>query len=622
MTIPREGATHDKFVHSEGVVADLQPGITAFSRSQLSGWSAVVTVPAEQVSAPFWRSLTVVFGAAGIILGLSLFLSLVFSRRIEGPVNALAVQAARLGRGEAVQPLSTGVREVNSLSGVLAEAHRMRQTAEAAVRASEERYRTLSSATHEGVAVIERRRIVEANDAFWTIFGYGSRADVLGRRALELIAPPARKAMLAHVRTGMLDRYECVGRHADGSAFPIELYCKPIVYLGRSMRVVIASDLTTRKAAELALRDSEARLQLAQAAGRIGTWEWDVADGRAICSESYCQLHGLDPDGRGPQTPEAWLAQLHPDDRERVLKDWEAALSSGRLETEYRIVRPDGSVRWIVDRGIPLFDAQGRPWRFIGVNVDVTERREAEQRLHESQLELLHASRLSAMGQMAAALAHELNQPLGAATNFLSAARLALQSRRPDAPTRALARIERAIEQTVRAGAIVSRLRDYVSRGETDKQILSPARLLEDAISLALVGAKHPNLRIRYDFAADERPILADRIQIQQVVFNLVRNALEAIRGKILLEIAVATRVLPTGQLEISIADTGPGLPNDPETVFQPFASTKSTGMGIGLSICRTIVEAHGGRLWGETRPDAGAVFRFTLPIAEAVLAH
>jgi two-component system sensor kinase FixL len=217
---------------------------------------------------------------------------------------------------------------------------------------------------------------------------------------------------------------------------------------------------------------------------------------------------------------------------------------------------------------------------------------------------------------MAAALAHELNQPLGAATNFLGAARLALQSARPGAPDRALARIEKAVEQTVRAGAILGRLRDFTTRGETDKRIVSAPQLLEDAVELALVGAKDPNLRIRFDFAPEQRPIVADRVQIQQVIFNLVRNALEATAGRTPREIIVATRPAADGDLEIAVADTGPGLGENPEAAFRPFATTKATGMGIGLSICRTIVEAHGGRLWAEPRPTGGAVFRFTLPLA------
>ncbi len=498
-----ESASREGVVREAETVDDQQAVLAAFSRSQLSGWTAVVTAPTDQISAPLRRSLVGLTGVGAAILVLALGLALILSLRIKGPVGALATQAARLGRGEAVRPLTTPVREVNTLSNVLSAAAREREETDAA-----------------------------------------------------------------------------------------------------------------QKAAEAALRNSEARLQLAQAAGRIGTWDWDVVSGHAVCSETYRSLYGLDPKGPGHQSPEAWLAQVHPDDRGRVIEKWQAALVSGRLESEYRIVRPDGSLRWIVDRGVSIFDAEGYPARFIGVNVDVTERHEAEQRLHELQLELLHASRLSAMGQMAAALAHELNQPLGAATNFLSAARLALKSNRPDAAVRALARIERAAEQTVRAGAILGRLRSFVTRGETEKQITSAPELLEDAVALALVGVKDRSLRLRFDFAPDARPILADRIQIQQVVFNLVRNALEATEGRTPREIIVAARAATAMELEISVADTGPGIAGDPEAAFQPFATTKSTGMGLGLSICRAIVEAHGGRLWAEPRPDGGAVFRFTLPIA------
>jgi two-component system sensor kinase FixL len=185
-----------------------------------------------------------------------------------------------------------------------------------------------------------------------------------------------------------------------------------------------------------------------------------------------------------------------------------------------------------------------------------------------------------------------------------------------------LARIEKAVEQTVRAGAILGRLRDFIAHGETDKRIVNAPRLIEDAVALALVGAKDASLRVRFDFSAAERPIVSDRVQIQQVIFNLVRNALEATAGRKSREITLATRLTGNAELEISVADNGSGLGEDPETVFRPFASTKAKGMGIGLSICRTIVEAHGGRLWAEPRAGGGAVFRFTLPLAPEETIH
>ncbi len=374
----------------------------------------------------------------------------------------------------------------------------------------------------------------------------------------------------------------------------------------------------TRRVAAEALRESEERLRLAQEAGGVGAWDWDAVRGVATCSEAYCRLYGLDPKGPGHQSPEDWLAQVHPDDRDRAQRIRAATMASGQLENEYRIVRPDGSVRWVVDRGLPLFDADGRLVRLLGANVDITESREAHERLRELQAQVLHASRLSAMGQMAAALAHELNQPLGAAANFVNAARMTLRAGTTDGPERALARLEKAAEQTVRAGAILRRLRDFVTRGETDKRVVNARHLVEDAVALALVGKRDPELRMRLDFDPSDPAILADSVQIQQVVFNLVRNALEAMDGRAARELVVTTKAVGEAEVEISVADSGPGLPPpDPEVLFRPFTSSKPTGLGIGLSICRTIVEAHGGDLRAEPRPGGGAMFRFTVPAAQ-----
>ncbi len=614
-TIWRATAARDGTISGEDPASDHDRVLIAFTRSQLSGWIAAVTVPHEQIVGPARRLAIAVAGVGGGILVISLGLALIFARRIKEPVAALAVQAATLGKTKAAKALETHLTEVNELSKILLAEDAERQAAESALRASEERYRTLASATHEGVAIHDKWRLIETNEAFWKMFGYPSREQIIGRRGLQLIAPAARKLVLSQIRGNAPSSLETEGRRSDGTVFPISLSCTPVVYHDRRMQIVVVRDLSCEKAAEKSLKDSEARLQLAQSAGRIGTWEWDVQNAKAPCSDSYRQLYSLDPKGPGHQSPEDWLAQVHPEDRDRVLNEWQSALASGQLEDEYRIIRPDGSVCWIVDRGVPILDREGRPTRFIGVNVDVTERKESKQRLRELQLELLHAFRLSAMGQMAAALTHELNQPLGAAANLMSAAGFVLKGNKADAAERASARIDKAIEQTVRAGAILSRLRDYIAKGEIDKRITNACQLLEDAVDLALVGAKDDTLRVRFDFEGRDRQLLVDRIQIQ-VAFNLVRNAIEATERKKVREIVVATRSAAEDELEISVADTGSGLPDDPETVFQPFVTSKTTGMGVGLSICRTIVNAHGGRLWAEARTGGGAVFRFTLPTA------
>lgn len=372
-----------------------------------------------------------------------------------------------------------------------------------------------------------------------------------------------------------------------------------------------------RRETEQAARDSEERLQLAQLAGGVGTWDWDAATGKAVCSDSYCRLYGLDPDSLGHQTHEAWLAQVHPDDRDRAMRQREAAMKSGALESEYRIVRPDGSIRRIVDRGVGVFGVSGELTRFRGASVDVTAARASEERLRELLSELLHASRLSGMGQMAAALAHELSQPIGAVANYVNAARISLRAGAPEGCQRALARLESAAVQTSRAGAILRRMRDFTTLGEADKRMVKVRQVVEDGVALALVGARDPHLRTRLAFHPSDRnpTILIDSVQIQQVIFNLVRNALEATEGQNPREIAVTTRFRGASSIEVAISDSGPGLPQNLEALFMPFLSTKSKGMGLGLSICRAIIEAHGGRLWAQPAPGGGAVFTFSIPM-------
>ncbi|EMD81622.1 sensor histidine kinase [Pacificimonas flava] len=253
---------------------------------------------------------------------------------------------------------------------------------------------------------------------------------------------------------------------------------------------------------------------------------------------------------------------------------------------------------------------------FTGFIRDLTERQQTETRLQELQSELVHVSRLTALGEMASALAHELNQPLSAIANYLKGSRMLLA--REEVPHEKVAdAVDRAGEEALRAGAIIRRLRDFVARGETERTVESLPKIIEEASALALVGAREHDIRIHYSFSPNLDLVLVDKVQIQQVVVNLVRNAVDSMAAAAALPRRELTiRVEPWGEemAQVTVVDTGPGIsPEVADQLFQPFVTTKRTGMGVGLSISRTIVEAHGGRIRAETSACGGALFSFTV---------
>lgn len=274
--------------------------------------------------------------------------------------------------------------------------------------------------------------------------------------------------------------------------------------------------------------------------------------------------------------------------------------------------RKDGST-FPMELSVGEIAVEGRR-QFTGFVRDLTERQENERRLHEVQSELLHVTRVSEMGQMGSTLAHELNQPLTAVSNYLAALRRLVASPNFDAK-HADEIFTRATAQASRAGEIIRRLREFLSKGDTERRIESVNHVVEEACALALVGARSQGVTVlmRLDPAAPNAVI--DKIQMQQVILNLVRNAIEAMAAAPQRELNILTERRADDMIEIAVADTGPGIAESiRDKLFQPFVTTKESGMGVGLSICRSIVEAHGGKLWADAGTGGGTVFRLTIP--------
>jgi two-component system sensor kinase FixL len=251
---------------------------------------------------------------------------------------------------------------------------------------------------------------------------------------------------------------------------------------------------------------------------------------------------------------------------------------------------------------------------FTGFIRDLTERQRTEARLQELQTELVHISRLTAMGEMASALAHELNQPLSAIANYMKGSRRLLEGRTDEDSMQIRDAMEQAAAQSLRAGQIIRRLRDFVARGETERRVESVKKLIEEASALALVGAKEHGVRVTFQIDPIHDLVLVDKVQIQQILLNLIRNAIEAMEQSARRELVIASRPSGTGSVEISVADSGPGIaPEILGQLFQPFVTTKRYGMGVGLSISRSIVESHGGQIRVEPNTGGGTVFRFTV---------
>ncbi|HMH12623.1 MAG TPA: ATP-binding protein [Edaphobacter sp.] len=385
-----------------------------------------------------------------------------------------------------------------------------------------------------------------------------------------------------------------------------------------AMGIELSDDVLN--AAQLArdLRESEHRMILAAEAANLGIWVRDLTQKEIWATDNWRALFGFSKSE--PLSLDDFLHRLHPDERETVLQALARAIEGdGRYQMEHRLVLPDGQMRWIHSRGRVEFNGAGKPILVRGVSLDTTERHKAEQETQLLRQEIAHVSRVSMMGELASSLAHEINQPLGAILRNAEAAELFMQNGSPDLDEiRAILVDIREDDQ--RAGKVIDRMRGLLKKHDLDTRPLDVRELVGDVAALLRADAAVRQVDLNLDVPSDLPFVRGDRVHLQQVLLNLILNGMDALNGARREDrcVSVAARLDDPRSIEITVSDGGHGIPADKFAhVFEPFFTTKPNGMGMGLPISRTIIEAHGGRLWAENNNVAGAAFRFTLPIVD-----
>jgi len=357
------------------------------------------------------------------------------------------------------------------------------------------------------------------------------------------------------------------------------------------------------------LKEREARLALALEAGKLGSWELNLDTMEFAASDTFKACIGAGEN----VSYAAFIDAIHPGDRARQQTAFERAKEPGNdIAFEARTVWPDRSEHWIELRGRGVPDSNGRIARLAGVAQDITERKSAKDRLDRMQAELAQLGRLNELGQMASSLAHELNQPLAAAGNYMNAAKRLIAQNELE---RAGEVLGKADAQFARTRAIIARVRGFVGKAGSTRAPEEIGPLIGEAAEIARIDPRHRDIELALAIEDGLPNVLVEKVQIQQILLNLLRNAFEATEGRG--KVRVTAERAGDGMIRIGVADDGPGLaPEVAERLFQPFVTTKQNGMGVGLSLCRTIAEAHDGRLWSEANPGGGALFCFTLPAA------
>ena len=467
-------------------------------------------------------------------------------------------------------------------------------------------------------------RILEANDAFLRIVGYDCEDVTAGRVNWKDLTPQDWRERDAQwieekERTGVRLPIETEYLRKDGSRVPVLVGAA--TFEGANQGVAFVLDLTEHKRAEERLRLSEGRLAEAQRLSHSGVAAYNETAILYGSEETY-RIWGFDP-AQGMPSREAVNQRIHPGDRDRVLAEVQRAVGERRdYSIGYRIALPDGTVKHLESIGRPRFSANGELVEIVVTHLDVTQSKRADEereRLRQLESDLAHMNRVSMMGELAASLAHEITQPIAAARNNARAAINFLDKQPAD-----MGEVREALGCIVgdadRAGVIVDRMRDHIKKAPPRKQRFDLNGAINEVIGLTRGAIAENGVSVQTHLTEGLLPVEGDRVQLQQVILNLVLNATEAmsVLDKGGRDLLITTEQSRTNGVLVTVRDSGPGIdPELVERVFDAFYTTKSDGVGMGLSICRSIIEAHSGRLWADANEPRGSAFQFTLPNSE-----
>ncbi len=459
--------------------------------------------------------------------------------------------------------------------------------------------------------------IIKANDTLLHWLGY-TREELVNRvNVADLLSEDSRKVFRsrysAFKERGFVHDIEYELLRKDGTLLPVSL-SSTVIYDAEGHFLMSRStmfDITNRRLAEKKLGESEERFRTMADSAPIMIWMADVQDQRTSRGSNFFNQRWHEFTGltREQTQGSSWQVNIHADDRKFYLDTYRDAFEKRKpFKMEYRLRRHDDGFRWIEDSGVPRFTADGEFLGFIGICIDVTEHKLFE----KIRVEMEHMDRLNIAGEMASGLAHELSQPLTAANTYLDACLRRMAEDNWDYV--ALQKTVRlAHDQTERAGKIISHLKDIVRKQKYERTLLDINSVVRDSIKFLEYELQHHYISVTLDISRLP-PVLANRIEIEQVLINLIKNAIDSMRSSPIRELRITTRVIESGSILVTVSDTGEGVGvEDMEKIFNPFHTSKKDGLGLGLAICRSLIENYGGHIWAEQKEDAGIEFNFTL---------